>query len=53
MNLSVLFTNQWSHIWAVNEKIFLRQSDRYKVFEFTGNDQFDKFLQDSENRNVK
>ncbi len=39
--------NKWRHLWTVNGKILLRQTDSSKVFDFTTNDQFEQFLQGS------
>lgn len=36
--------NKRKHIWTVNGKIYLRQSDESKVLSFTTSDEFDEFL---------
>ena len=37
-------TNKWKHIWSVNGKILLRQTDDSSVVGFTTYEEFDQFL---------
>jgi hypothetical protein len=37
-------SNRWKHVWTINGKILLKQSDNSKVFGFTTENQFDEFL---------